>query len=272
MKYRHNKKRNTAFIFEALVKELTKVSMEKDNLKKQKIINILKKYFSKGKPLKEALEIYKSLYEIEGLDKQTVEKILSEAKKQYSALDEKKIFEEQSKLISEINSNFGAKVWDNFVPHYKKLATISQSLAQSTTPKKQVMLEEKLLNSLLQENNDEHRNFPKVNNIAMKSFVEKFNEKYSETLNESQKILLSKYITSSSEEELEFKAYLYEEVDKIKNFLTENKNKYDNDVSSKISGVLERMSDYNERKFDKNLVFEIFRIQSLIDELQKNGN
>ena len=33
-KMKHNKKRNTAFLYEALVKELTKTVVEKDNNKK----------------------------------------------------------------------------------------------------------------------------------------------------------------------------------------------------------------------------------------------
>jgi hypothetical protein len=273
MKYKHNKKRNTAFIFEALVKELAKASLERDNFKKQNIVSTLKKYFSKGKILKKELEIYKSLAEGHDLDRQTMEKILLEAKKQFSVLDRKKVFEEQSKLISEVNNQVGTCVWDNFVSQYKKLATINQSLAQTAAPKKQVVLEEKLLNSLIQEVSQRSDNkFPKINNLAMKNFVEKFNEQYSDILNENQRILLSKYITSSGDQSLEFKAYLYEEVDKIKNFFAENKKNFSSDITLKIDGVLERVNSYNERKFDKNLVFEIFRVQSLVGELQKNGN
>ena len=39
---KHNKKRNTAFLYECHVKELTKAIVRKDNDKKSKIIGIIK--------------------------------------------------------------------------------------------------------------------------------------------------------------------------------------------------------------------------------------
>ena len=66
MKLKHNKKRNTAFIFEVLVSEVSKASMHNQPGRKQAAINILKKYFQKGCPLKEELEVYKSFDALEG--------------------------------------------------------------------------------------------------------------------------------------------------------------------------------------------------------------
>ena len=45
MKLKHNKKRNTAFIFEALVKELTKSVIKKNDAKKRQIAGIIKEHF-----------------------------------------------------------------------------------------------------------------------------------------------------------------------------------------------------------------------------------
>ena len=47
MKFSHNKKRNTAFIYETLIMEFSKASMKKQNQRKQKILLILKEFFSK---------------------------------------------------------------------------------------------------------------------------------------------------------------------------------------------------------------------------------
>ena len=47
MKVRHNKKRNTAFLYESLIKELTKSIVRNQTETKQKVINILKEYFGK---------------------------------------------------------------------------------------------------------------------------------------------------------------------------------------------------------------------------------
>jgi hypothetical protein len=65
MKFSHNKKRNTAFIFEILIKELTKSSINENQLRKAAIVDLLKEFFSKDKLLKKDLEIYKSFDEID---------------------------------------------------------------------------------------------------------------------------------------------------------------------------------------------------------------
>jgi hypothetical protein len=51
MKVKHNKKRNTAFLYEALVRELTKSVVEKIPIEAQKIKSILKEHFRSGKIL-----------------------------------------------------------------------------------------------------------------------------------------------------------------------------------------------------------------------------
>ena len=89
-------------------------------------------------------------------------------------------------------------------------------------------------------------------------------------LSEDQKRLVFNYVNSTDENNLEFKAYLYEQMDNIKSFLSENKNSYDDNTSSKIQKVLEKIETYRERKLDESLIFDIFRIQSVVKELQRN--
>ena len=45
MKIKHNKKRNTAFVFESLVKEITIAILKENNERKDKAISIVKKHF-----------------------------------------------------------------------------------------------------------------------------------------------------------------------------------------------------------------------------------
>jgi len=60
---KHNKKRNTAFLYECLVKELTKAIIRNDNDLKIKITEVIKESFNKGTVLKKDLDIYNSLLE-----------------------------------------------------------------------------------------------------------------------------------------------------------------------------------------------------------------
>ena len=62
MKIKHNKKRNTAFVYEAIVKEITVAIIKNDHERKNKAVSILKKHFKPGSVLSKHLECYRSLY------------------------------------------------------------------------------------------------------------------------------------------------------------------------------------------------------------------
>ena len=55
MRVRHNKKRNTAFLYESLITELTKAIVRGQEEKKQKVLETIKKYFNADSPLKKEL-------------------------------------------------------------------------------------------------------------------------------------------------------------------------------------------------------------------------
>jgi hypothetical protein len=269
MKLSHNKKRNTALIYEILIKELTKSILHKENAKKGTVISILKEYFGKEKILRKEKEIYDSFSEIEDLPQKTIEKLIIEAKKQFSSISKKEVFNQQTNLINKMNKTLTKNIWKTFVPSFKRLATINQILQENLNPKKQILLEKKFLDSFTTKTEEDNGKFPKINNLAMKNFVEKFNEQYSANLNESQKEFLNKYITSYMDNGLEFKALLYEEITRLSTTLKENISSQNHATKEKMQKLLERISNYNQRKLDKSLVLEIFQIQSLVSEINK---
>ena len=67
MKNRHNKKRNTAFVFESLVREATVSIIKGDLARKNKVVHIIKSHFGPNTELNHHLECYKSLYENQGV-------------------------------------------------------------------------------------------------------------------------------------------------------------------------------------------------------------
>ena len=271
MKFSHNKKRNTAFVYEVLITELSKAAMHDNSEKRGEIVKILKEFFSKGRPLKKDLEIYRSFENMHDVDEKDVEKMLSEAKRQYLKLSRELIFKTQTRLINEINKNLGYTVWNSFISNYKDLATVNQVLSQTLAPKKQVLMEKKLVKNLLKEE-EVLKPFPNVNNLAVKTFVEKFNNRYLNVLNTHQKTFLGKYISSSADGGLEFKAYLYEEIDRLKKVLKESIEEQDRNISDdRVQQIIDRMSNYNKRKIDKSLISEVIKIQSLVSEIASNG-
>jgi len=149
MKFKHNKKRNTAFLFECLVRELTKAALNEDQGREKNILALIKEYFSKGTVLHEELNLYKSLKPDSDISLGIAEKLLYEVKIDYSSLDKKKVFSAQSSLIKKINKDFSKNIFSNFVPNYKSLATIYQILNPGKlNAKSRIILEEQFLKDM----------------------------------------------------------------------------------------------------------------------------
>ena len=104
MRLRHNKKRNTAFLYEILVRAAAKTVINKDFKRKAQIVSLMREHFKKNTELAKEMELYKALHQSSGMDTYTGEKLIQEVKKEYNKLDQDKIFFEQSRLISKIRT------------------------------------------------------------------------------------------------------------------------------------------------------------------------
>ena len=248
MKLKHNKKRNTAFLYEALVKEITKAVMDKDVSKKDALVGMVKEHFAPGTALRKELDLVKALCETKHVDLYTAERLVSESKKQYDTLDQRQIFQEQSQVIDKINKTAGKQAFNNFVPNYKYLATISQLFSGQTTVKQRVLLERSLIGAMSTKpgNPNKSKEMPHVDKLVFKTVIENFNKKYGDELLTEQKELLNKYIVSSLGSGVEFKVYMNEEIGRLKDEVTslheqevfsENK-----DLSDKLSNVKESLN------------------------------
>ena len=197
MKHKHNKKRNTAFLFESLIREVTRASLKNDSRRRTKTINILKEFFSKNKILANELELYKTLYEPANCSADFAQKIINETKARHKRLDKESIFQLQTKLINKINKDLDKNIFENFIPNYKNLATAYQVLYEHADIKKQINLEERL-KDFLQKNNEvvEEQKYKPVSKLAFKTFHNKFNETYGNNLLTEQKELINHYISS----------------------------------------------------------------------------
>tara|TARA_R110002020_G_scaffold105123_6_gene245350 strand:+ start:1377 stop:2192 length:816 start_codon:yes stop_codon:yes gene_type:complete len=271
MKFKHNKKRNTALLYECLVKELTRSVLKEDMATKEKIISILKEFFTKNAALAKELSIYKSISEPSFISKTVAEKILNESKKQLEQISKEAVFEEQSRLIKEINSSFDQDIFSNFVPHYKSLATIYQLFNLDASPKQKVILEEKVIDMMIQPSEERNLEAPVHNNLVFKKFIEKFNEKYSGSLMKEQKELLNKYIVSSlKESSLELKIFVNEELGRIRKTLELVR---DNPVLQKKSEkIFETIDNFKNQKVDINSIKRMLHLQQLASEIEISDN
>ena len=77
VKKRHNKKRNTAFLYEILVRELTKAIVENDSRRKKSVLRLIKEFYYEGSALHKELDLYHALLDQSGVEEKMAEKILN---------------------------------------------------------------------------------------------------------------------------------------------------------------------------------------------------
>jgi hypothetical protein len=274
MKVRHNKKRNTAFVYEALLREATVAILKNEHERKDKAISIIKKYFKSDSILRKDLDCYRSLYENQNLDRLTCEKILKEVKLQKRLIDPNGLFKQQTELIHDVNKELEPSIFNNFVPNYRTLATISQIFSSKISPKNQVILENEIIRNMLNEGKIVNNTGP-IDNVVYKTFVEKFNKKYESGLLEEQKRLLTHYIASFADNGVELKFYLNEEIARLKIKLKEaieiSEIKSDKEMIEKTNQVIEKLNSFAKQDINEELLITVLKTQSLVKEIH-DGN
>ena len=270
-KMKHNKKRNTAFLFETLVGELTKAVVSKNEPKRRRTLDIIRKHFVKGSALYEDLQLYKALNETSGLTPIVAEKMLFEVKAQRKYILDADVFEQQTDLIKDMNVEYTKNVFSNFVPNYKSLATISQIFSADIPVKERVLLESGLIDDMTAGEQEAKEEMQPIDNLVYKTFVSKFNEKYTGSLNESQRNLLTRYISSFSDGGLELKMYVNEEVERLRSVLKGSMDSSeigkDQHMLESAKSVMKKMDNFSKRPIDEKMLKDILKIQELAREL-----
>ena len=251
-KFKHNKKRNTAFLYEILLLEMSKTVLSNDAERRNKILKLIKEFFVKNVILSQELKLFKNLDNCGNIDSFSAEKILIEVKKMYGFLNQQKLFDTQNDLIKQMKEMFGENVLSNFVPNYRSLATISQIFNKDVPIKTRVLLEQNVVNNMVRKSLNKPTMVP-VNNLVVKSFISKFNEQY-KTLSEEQQKTINKFIFSYIDNGLEFKVFLNEEVSRLK---------------TELQKIILKESDENTKKKIQE-VFEHLKICALKENIQND--
>jgi hypothetical protein len=224
MSIKHSKYRNTAILFELLVRQTTADLIQN---KDPRSVKIIKKYF-KGTDLGREHALYSQLNYTNGLSEVKANIVISSVLEQRKKLDQSNLNRLKYNLIKEIKSNYDI---DNFfkakIDNYKIYASIytlfesqisKESDANQITSNKLTLLEHLSYNKT---DNDSQVNLvdefmkedKEIRLMAYKIMVNKFNDKYS-SLSERQKSVLKEYINNISETE-HLKTYLNETISTI---------------------------------------------------------
>ena len=267
---KHNKKRNTAFIYEILSRELTRAILDKNVKNKNKIVSIIKEHFGKGSLLAEELILYRALLETINIQENIAERMLQETKFAYSKLDGKTIFDAQSQVIAAINKDLSQTVWGRFIPNFKSLASVSAIFNNKTSVKKKVLFEQALVNQMSARHPSKVKTLQSVDNLTYNSFIKKFNDKYGDLLYE-QKDLLNRYITSFADDGFELRVYLNEELYRLKGVIADTRPTITEPlILQKLVEIVEYLEGFKRREFVTQDLSKILKTQQLAQELVKN--
>jgi len=263
---KHSKFKNTGFIFELLVRQITSEIMS--GTANSKAEKILKEYFSAKKELSKELKLYQYLinerYNSESKAQKFVETVC-EARKR---LDEQKLTKEKYNLIKEIKEIYNI---DDFIKspisNYKNLASIYKVFEATITkesfePKDIVnskfTIVENIINSSI-ENKDKkvtdrvleeyRKQDEEVRMLSYKMLVENFNSKYN-NLSVGQKNLLKEYINNINNTG-KLKEYVNNEV----NILSEGLKSVGSKINDKVTKIklAETISNIKKIKTVKRL-------------------
>jgi len=273
-KFKHNKKRNSSFLYEILIQELTKTVLKKEKKLQKEITTLIKESFSRDSNLYLELKLYHAISKTKGVGILTAEKIINEVKVRHKEIDKKKLVLEQNRLIRKMHKLLSDNIFSNFIPDYKNMASISQIFNQKISIKSKILLENEIVGKMSIKT-EEEKMLP-MDNIIFKSFVKKFNNEYSDKLMVEQQNLLTKFITSFYNNGLELKMYLNEEIGRLKKVLnvalrTEELIS-DGEMRQNAKNVIEVLDSYKEKTPDTKMVKEIIKIQELAQELTTHAD
>ena len=265
---RHNKKRNSAFLYEVLVREMTRSIIQKNTRRSTFIKNLIRERFHSSTCMGSELGCYTALIETSGLDTYTAEKMIHRTKLAYSAIDKNKLFQEQSSTIKDINTHLGSGVYHTFVPNYRSYATVAQIFGEKAGVKEKILLEKKILEQLTSNEKPSEKLQP-VDSLVVTKFTEKFNQQYKDLLPEQAK-LLQKYILSFNDEGADFRSYLVTELKRlhtvIKDSLTLTEVIEDQSMVDATNRVLETLEAINVSRVDTKEILRVLKAQQLVRE------
>jgi hypothetical protein len=208
---KHSKFKNTGFIFELLVRQITAEIMSSDKSVAEKI---LKEHFNSKKELSKELKLYQYLINEKYNSEAKAEKFIDTVCEARKRLDETKLIKEKYNLIKQIRETYNIDEFINSpVSNYKALASIYKVFEVTTTNEQydptdivssRFTIAETIINSSIQNKDaklkdaamEEYKKQDEdLRAISYKFLVENFNTKY-KNLTVDQKSLLREYINN----------------------------------------------------------------------------
>lgn len=275
----HNKKRNIGLVYELLLRSISSSLVEGDKEKAHRAMDIIKNRFSKKTEIYSEYRIFDAIMSTTVNETAVAAGILTEAKGAIRRVNNKRLFAEKSKLISEINKTLGDKDFFNRrIPNYREFATVGMVVEQwrqkdKSDLSKQVINEQRLIEFMMSDKTSpellEEMTDDRADKLVVKIMTEKINNMYEDLMPE-QKTILSQYALYSTDLENEkLTSFLKEVKSQSLSELHNLKESTDNAVLlSKVDVVIDKVNSLKENNLNDNVISRYLKVIELKKQLR----
>lgn len=277
----HNKKRNTALLYEFLVRTISTALVEGNKKKSSAALRILRRHYKPGTQLYKEFRLFNALVKTTVSSDAVSSSIISEAKAAAAAADLTALDREKSLLIRSINHTIrDENFYDQPISEYRMYATIQTLLNEWRKPSgtgdiaSMAKYEDQLRAWLITEKKaPEHTvsdDTPGESRLLMKVMMKKLNEKYSTALNGDQREIIRSYAFSAANDD---QTTIKRKLEEVRDGLLESVNQYsashpDNEyIVKKLAETKERMLSEDLTSVDDSTVSRFMLYSALRQEL-----
>ncbi len=276
---KHNKKKNTLIIYEQLMTLAARLIAQKNLKEYNFIMSFVRENFAPTTELGKERKILSNLTEA-SCKEDVVADFITEAIAQVKTLSADRLEKEKSTLINKINREIGADLFKIPIKDYKLQASVQVLMNEETngykysTPEERVkikrILKENLTKVKLEEDTEE------VDNFTYKVLISKYNKKYSDTLNEDQKELMTawvKYVVDENEEEI--KKIVVEKKTLIENIVKDSLKSKSHKAADYYEMLKEAQISFKEKDYtviNEDNIYEVMRGLDLVEDLESSKN
>lgn len=278
-KNKHQKRRNIGLMYEFIVRHIIDCVLKDDDAGAQRAVAVIKKNFKPGTELYREWRLFNAVVKTQGVDETMANAIIRETRHAVRKYDKKKLEQEKTKLIHEVNHRLGQDVYTRPVANYKFFATVQtlfNDWRDSNVPNISRIAEyEKQLQETLMsvpeiieevvESDD-----PGGDALVIKLMAEKLNKRYVNKLNPVQRSLLNLYALEGVSDKLveNFSAVKSETLTKLDKYRDTVRSGNDEYTLRKLDEAYVAISELNAGDMNDSNVARFLKLCELKDELE----
>ncbi len=274
MSSQHNKKRNVGIIYEQLLHRASAALIDNDVATASKCTAIIKRYYRPGTEIFKEFRLFQALINTTISSETLGLRLIQEARRGVHIFSPHLLEVEKSSLIREINKTIDDPSFFNQpVKEYRMYATVQTLMndwrkEEESNLTRVVDYESKLLEWMRNEKHERQTlndlTTQEVNSLTVRVMNEKFEKKWSDKLNESQRALLRDYIHGKVDERM---------LESIKKRAIRGLSKLQESTDSqvlieKLDGVRAVVESVDPKSLDDDGIVKFMQITQLYQELE----